>query len=114
MLQPVRRESSPIYIALVAAIAKIPLESVAATDATASPHTAQGTDPNAESPQGYRRRRVHLSRHRRGFRRCILLRAALPAGLCGDRSRMARSEEHTSDLQSLMRISYAVLCFKQK
>src|SRR3546814_9386554 len=67
MLQPVRRESSPLCIALVAAIAKIPLESVAATDATASPHTAQGTDPNAESPQGYRRRRVHLSRHRRGF-----------------------------------------------
>src|SRR3546814_2150408 len=25
-----------------------------------------------------------------------------------------RSEEHTSDLQSLMRISYAVFCFKQK
>src|SRR3546814_10150576 len=26
----------------------------------------------------------------------------------------ARSEEHTSELQSLMRISYAVLCFKKK
>src|SRR3546814_8775807 len=26
----------------------------------------------------------------------------------------ARSEEHTSDLQSLMRISYAVFCLKQK
>src|SRR3546814_955036 len=26
----------------------------------------------------------------------------------------ARSEEHTSELQSLMRISYAVLCFKNK
>src|SRR3546814_8461288 len=25
-----------------------------------------------------------------------------------------RSEEHTSDLQSLMRISYAVFCLKQK
>src|SRR3546814_3556620 len=25
-----------------------------------------------------------------------------------------RSEEHTSELQSLMRISYAVLCFKQR
>src|SRR3546814_8887056 len=25
-----------------------------------------------------------------------------------------RSEEHTSELQSLMRISYAVLCFKHK
>src|SRR3546814_1458791 len=26
---------------------------------------------------------------------------------------LARSEEHTSELQSLMRISYAVLCFKK-
>src|SRR3546814_9697823 len=28
--------------------------------------------------------------------------------------RAARSEEHTSELQSLMRISYAVFCLKQK
>src|SRR3546814_3690748 len=28
--------------------------------------------------------------------------------------RYARSEEHTSELQSLMRISYAVFCLKQK
>src|SRR3546814_10650618 len=27
---------------------------------------------------------------------------------------LKRSEEHTSELQSLMRISYAVLCFKKK
>src|SRR3546814_10039957 len=41
----------------------------------------------------------------------------------GDRARMAaregdevlvRSEEHTSELQSLMRISYAVFCLKKK
>src|SRR3546814_6795323 len=31
---------------------------------------------------------------------------------CAARSR--RSEEHTSELQSLMRISYAVFCLKQK
>src|SRR3546814_4927940 len=29
-------------------------------------------------------------------------------------SRMLRSEEHTSELQSLMRISYAVFCLKKK
>src|SRR3546814_9318811 len=29
-------------------------------------------------------------------------------------SRMFRSEEHTSELQSLMRISYAVFCLKKK
>src|SRR3546814_7002587 len=28
--------------------------------------------------------------------------------------RMRRSEEHTSELQSLMRISYAVFCLKKK
>src|SRR3546814_8987902 len=28
--------------------------------------------------------------------------------------RYSRSEEHTSELQSLMRISYAVLCLKKK
>src|SRR3546814_5324551 len=38
---------------------------------------------------------------------CLLVAAAL--ALFG-----LRSEEHTSELQSLMRISYAVLCLKQK
>src|SRR3546814_2640782 len=32
----------------------------------------------------------------------------------GDRAREPRSEEHTSELQSLMRISYAVFCLKKK
>src|SRR3546814_1008468 len=31
-----------------------------------------------------------------------------------DRPPYARSEEHTSELQSLMRISYAVFCLKKK
>src|SRR3546814_4172674 len=31
-----------------------------------------------------------------------------------DRQRADRSEEHTSELQSLMRISYAVFCLKKK
>src|SRR3546814_5868727 len=35
-----------------------------------------------------------------------------PRGLRG--SRRGRSEEHTSELQSLMRISYAVFCLKKK
>src|SRR3546814_5733892 len=33
-------------------------------------------------------------------------------GLWTDQHRAARSEEHTSELQSLMRISYAVFCLK--
>src|SRR3546814_7583250 len=37
------------------------------------------------------------------------------AGRSGMRGRqMPRSEEHTSELQSLMRISYAVFCLKKK
>src|SRR3546814_9808046 len=37
------------------------------------------------------------------------------AGLAGEVRRTAsRSEEHTSELQSLMRISYAVFCLKKK
>src|SRR3546814_8737101 len=35
------------------------------------------------------------------------------AGAVGHRHRQ-RSEEHTSELQSLMRISYAVFCLKKK
>src|SRR3546814_2179404 len=31
-----------------------------------------------------------------------------------DRDNLTRSEEHTSELQSLMRISYAVFCLKKK
>src|SRR3546814_9259323 len=31
----------------------------------------------------------------------------------GDLTRLLRSEEHTSELQSLMRISYAVFCLKK-
>src|SRR3546814_3614875 len=45
---------------------------------------------------------------------------ALPAGWGGvlglltTKAILSRSEEHTSELQSLMRISYAVFCLKKK
>src|SRR3546814_9960224 len=39
--------------------------------------------------------------------------AGLPAPVW-DRTDKARSEEHTSELQSLMRISYAVFCLNKK
>src|SRR3546814_3431268 len=41
-----------------------------------------------------------------------LLAPAMPAG--GRIINISRSEEHTSELQSLMRISYAVFCLKKK
>src|SRR3546814_1017991 len=34
--------------------------------------------------------------------------------ICTRRQQSFRSEEHTSELQSLMRISYAVFCLKKK
>src|SRR3546814_1971175 len=39
---------------------------------------------------------------------------ATPASVIRRRRRPARSEEHTSELQSLMRNSYAVFCLKKK
>src|SRR3546814_5039074 len=47
--------------------------------------------------------RRQFDRHRPGERDRRALRAVVP-----------RSEEHTSELQSLMRISYAVFCLKKK
>src|SRR3546814_2934616 len=41
-------------------------------------------------------------------------RRAMGAGRGEDGRRLLRSEEHTSELQSLMRISYAVFCLKKK
>src|SRR3546814_10874126 len=55
-------------------------------------------------------------------RRRVGYHRAPPAGLLfqevrpgtGHRVQAGRSEEHTSELQSLMRISYAVFCLKKK
>src|SRR3546814_8398350 len=61
--------------------------------------------------QGGAARGVHrrLSRHRLGgdFFLC-------PSLLTIHAGAVSRSEEHTSELQSLMRISYAVFCLKKK
>src|SRR3546814_4088783 len=42
-----------------------------------------------------------------------ILRVKLRAGLFDDGKPSTRSEEHTSEIQSLMRISYAVFCLKK-
>src|SRR3546814_7413477 len=42
------------------------------------------------------------------------MKAGLEAGLYALDAVRDRSEEHTSELQSLMRISYAVFCLKKK
>src|SRR3546814_5591305 len=45
---------------------------------------------------------------------CALYWRLLRSQAGQDRGLCARSEEHTSELQSLMRISYAVFCLKKK
>src|SRR3546814_2891071 len=50
------------------------------------------------------------ARHHRAGRHCI--DDAVPGRL--DAYQFQRSEEHTSELQSLMRISYAVFCLQKK
>src|SRR3546814_9535187 len=44
----------------------------------------------------------------------VLEHAGYPVVIFGRRENHARSDEHTSELQSLMRISYAVFCLKKK
>src|SRR3546814_10650583 len=48
--------------------------------------------------------------HRHGAKLSVQLHHAGPNSI----NDMIRSEEHTSELQSLMRISYAVFCLKKK
>src|SRR3546814_8932563 len=47
-------------------------------------------------------------------RRAVGQLAQLDRGHVNDLPQWRRSEEHTSELQSLMRISYAVFCLKKK
>src|SRR3546814_1633538 len=51
---------------------------------------------------------------RRSAGSCTALGLECPSLLCRTSSHVLRSEEHTSELQSLMRISYAVFCLKKK
>src|SRR3546814_2267443 len=63
------------------------------------------------SRQLYRAKRAngpHLSARRARRRRQLYRRSG------GDHHPRHRSEEHTSELQSLMRISYAVFCLKKQ
>src|SRR3546814_14251075 len=58
---------------------------------------------------------VHRDDAVRGRQRIEVRRVAGDrAGMGGRDPRPVRSEEHTSELQSLMRISYAVFCLKKK
>src|SRR3546814_9730944 len=61
--------------------------------------------------------RPRVRKSRRAITRTILedlLDTCADGGPAALRDRALRSEEHTSELQSLMRISYAVFCLKKK
>src|SRR3546814_7601560 len=58
-----------------------------------------------------RGRNAQLCRYRRGGRQA---QGRARGGKRQWREQCRRSEEHTSELQSLMRISYAVFCLKKK
>src|SRR3546814_2560451 len=64
----------------------------------------RGPAPEQAPQQGRRRPPRHLPRPRLTKKHKI----------CGRTGTHCRSEEHTSELQSLMRISYAVFCLKKK
>src|SRR3546814_3397195 len=71
-----------------------------------------------EISDDHRRDRLHCCRSRcrahDSGRPVILGRFRRDFGVRQYESRSNRSEEHTSELQSLMRISYAVFCLKKK
>src|SRR3546814_4145691 len=65
----------------------------------------------ALGPEGWRRAAILAQR----AKRCSSLYRQRSMRPCSaTRRRVPRSEEHTSELQSLMRISYAVFCLKKQ
>src|SRR3546814_1281524 len=68
-------------------------------------------DQDEEAERAPRGGLVHAGESRSGKRCCVLSQVS---GLPTSDRRYRRSEEHTSELQSLMRISYAVFCLKKK
>src|SRR3546814_5457313 len=53
-------------------------------------------------------------KRRRKTAKTLRIFAICARGMRSKTATMSRSEEHTSELQSLMRISYAVFCLKKK
>src|SRR3546814_4453781 len=81
-------------------------------------HLDGGADALPEPDEPLQRGRVGALGRRQDAEAALeqLSEAGVGAGVLGAGDRMAgdRSEEHTSELQSLMRISYAVFCLEKK
>src|SRR3546814_6278566 len=77
-----------------------------------APASAENSMITKRRPAGARKRA--LGEPAAGGVRAGLGLAAAPQGKRAQVRSRGRSEEHTSELQSLMRISYAVFCLKNK
>src|SRR3546814_6471623 len=79
---------------------------------------AKGKDQAASIPVGEPAHRIARDarehRHAESLQHAELQVGEAERGLERRRDEAERSEEHTSELQSLMRISYAVFCLKKK
>src|SRR3546814_10292528 len=83
--------------------AKSDLEMIASTDVV-DDHLIERVAPNADRPR-------QANAPQRNDRDLGCARTTIDQH---PTARFVRSEEHTSELQSLMRISYAVFCLKKK
>src|SRR3546814_10629785 len=86
--------------------------------AAPAPKAGASTSSATFAISARQRRSAHLTRRVRERRKKLVRapvgRRALSAGSRFSLGRTSRSEEHTFELQSLMRISYAVFCLKNK
>src|SRR3546814_1228237 len=88
----------------------LPDDALQRTDARSADHSSPGADipPNCA-------RKAPVAGRRPGLIMADLEERDPISGAAADTAaRHQRSEEHTSELQSLMRISYAVFCLKKK
>src|SRR3546814_2683908 len=102
---------SPLCLLLAGLLLTAPLAvaPVLAQEEPAAGEAETGPDGEAESARPAPPGRTGLP-----LPRFVTLRADEVNLRTGPGTRYPRSEEHTSELQSLMRISYAVFCLKKK
>src|SRR3546814_6212812 len=80
----------------------------------AAPRWAARLRRNGGEQGGARLARVFATAKELRRRESFVQQGALRLGALEGKTALGRSEEHTSELQSLMRISYAVFCLKKK
>src|SRR3546814_10207839 len=108
--------ATPVMTAMVESPADLPS---AAANAAVSPAAAQVRGDAATAPSAATTAPARTSESRpaalaRADRRATAEPQPKPKAMAKPTPAARRSEEHTSELQSLMRISYAVFCLKKK